>query len=152
MVDTVYVNKDGGVRKRRLACPSSGTFLPQHTWDPRHAQNGRCCARRCLGGKRLCLIHYVCLCVSFVSAEHLNIISIGPTRFVSNVKTARVTSSPVVSQPVASKRLASRQSGCLTLAAASRVWPLWSFGQFLARLSRFQEDLCLWHHPQGSIF
>lgn len=53
-----------------------------------------------------CLIHYVCLCVSFMSAEHLNIISIGPTRFVSNVKTARVTSSPVVSQPVASKRLA----------------------------------------------
>lgn len=87
MVDTVYVNKNGGVRKRRLACLSSGTFLPQHTWDPRHAQNGRCCARRCLGRKRLCLNHYVCLCVSFVSAEHLNIISIGPTRFVSNVKT-----------------------------------------------------------------
>lgn len=89
-----------------VPCPSSGTFLPQHTWDPRHSQNGRSCARRCLGRKRLCLIHYVCLCVSFVSAEHLNIISIGPTWFVSNVKTAHVTSSPVVSQPVASKRLA----------------------------------------------
>lgn len=58
-----------------------------------------------LGRKRLRLIHYVCLCVSFVSAEHLNIISIGPTRFVSHVKTAQVTSSPVVSQTVASKRL-----------------------------------------------
>lgn len=135
MVDTVYVNKNGGVRKRRLASPSSGTFLLQHTWDPRHAQNGRCCARRCLGRKRLCLIHYVCLCVSFVSAEHLNIISIGPTRFVSNVKTACVTSSPVVSQPMASKRLAQRQSGCLRLTAAPCMWPLWPFGHSRVNLN-----------------
>lgn len=48
-----------------------------------------------LSGKGEAAPDSLCVCVSFVSAEHLNIVSIGPTRFVSHVKTARVTSSPV---------------------------------------------------------
>lgn len=152
MVDTVYVNKNGGVRKRRLACPSSGTFLPQHAWDPRHAQNGRRCARRCLGRKRLCLIHYVCLRVSFVSAEPLNIISIGPTRFVSNVKTApcdilpcSITAGGIKTAGLETELLSNAH--CHVMHVASVV--LWTI---LARLRNFRENLCLWHPPRGSSF
>lgn len=101
-----------------------------------------------LGRERLRLIHYVCLCVSFVSAEHLNITSIGPTRLVSHVKTARVTSSSVVSQTGVIKTAPQTCAGlkkellhnahCRIMRVASvSTWTFW------ARLNSFQEDLCL---------